>query len=1434
MANPVTSIIITAEDQTAGAFESVDTRAERTAGQLEQLAAEAAKLAQGAGTAAPELQQLADSFTTLADQQRLIAQFRGAREALEESAAALAQAQEKAQSLGKSLAESGIEGDALKARMAGVSRAVHQAKEAFQEKVLELQRVRGQLSAVGVASTEVADAQREINRALSEGGGKIEGAAQRIAQMQEQAAAAARAHADEEDRLASIIEETRQRMAAAAQQQLQAENAAFAESQQRMQAYAAQTEAINRRIETSIKDAFAGVGVRSSRELQDEIRKINADLQRLAVSNEVTAGDFDRAWKAGQARIKALENELNGVVETSSKIPTALKPVAAALTGMFAVSSLKNAASSVIEVADAYGQYASRIEHATESAAEYDLVQRRLLETAGNTYRPLAEAQELYISTADSLRNLGYNTEQALDVTDSLSYLLVTNAASADKASSAISAYSKALQSGKLDVDGWMSIMSATPTIVEDIAAATGKTTEEIRRLGATGKLAIEDLNEGLRQSVEKNKEIADSMPTTVGDAIQKLANNWSAYIGEANRAHGVTDKLSGMIVMLADNLNEVVDTAVSAGEFVVAMFGVRAVGALQAYTAQLVAATGATTALSAASTAAGAAISRMSGFLRAAGYAAIALELYDIAKAWMAIRDEENKQAAAAKNLAANQATLSERLAEISQETGVLVTSMADLNEAERQGKVHFDKLTASWKAGPAPLKELTLETERLGNAAAAMVAQFDELLNAEKNGGMEGAIAGLVKQFDGDSVAKVQGFIKALDELQRVGTLSAQQVQRTWEQAIASLNGDGLLSLVHNLRLVGEGGKQVEVAFDALIKRLGQLSPEQLQSFSAEARKAFDESRISAEKFAEANEKSLLASLDKLGVNGSVALGRVSEETRGAVQSLLNVENALDASGASAETTARTLEMSLLAALKKVQGSDDLTEIERQLQRLEASSKLGASGVSRLGDEIAAVRRRLDDAAPGINSVEEAFRNLGIRPSAELKKLAATAKESFDKIRASGTASPREIQDAFKAYAKVAIEANDGVADSSLKVQAKQAGLRIETDNTGKSVVKSAAEMKQGFSEVGDGAEETGDRVGDLKDTTEETGNEVKNLGGTADEAGDSMDGAADSAQNLGGAAKWMAEAFERGYERIGRFSEAAEQAARAAAKDANSLAEVAANIGELSKSAAAFVDGGSFSKLSAEVREFEEAARQADDEARKLRDQLETGLGSNMRPFYQALAAMSDFEASLARASAAAARTEIAMSRLDRELEKLGSNGAKGLDDLRLRLLELNGTEEEIARARAARERAELEMEQKKLQIELKKAQLEGDKDKIDLIRSEIKAYDEMLVMLGRVHEAEKNARARARKEQAEEERQQRNEERRRAREEAASAEGTTDAAPVTPAPTPAPAVTHVVELRQPDAAPARIAVQSTRDVNTLTAFLREMNTARSRTA
>ena len=307
----------------------------------------------------------------------------------------------------------------------------------------------------------------------------------------------------------------------------------------------------------------------------------DSDIQGMLVRIEATTAqlrsEMSRAESSVAQGATAIDRNLARIDESFDRAADSAQSAGALIKNALAVAVGAASVRSIIDVADSYSQMSDRMGLATSSVNEYNLVQDRLLDTAKRTYRPLSEAQELYIRTADSLKSMGYSTSQALDVMDSFSFLLVTNSAATDKASSAIDAYSKALQTGKVDADGWQSILAAMPTIVDTLSKATGRNAEEIRTLGAEGKLSLDVLTEGLQKSAHANGELADSMGVAVRDALQNLNNAFTVYIGRLNESADGTGVLAQSISLIGDNFESLANIA-----------GVVAVGAIAGYARSL------------------------------------------------------------------------------------------------------------------------------------------------------------------------------------------------------------------------------------------------------------------------------------------------------------------------------------------------------------------------------------------------------------------------------------------------------------------------------------------------------------------------------------------------------------------------------------------------------------------------------------------------------------------------------------------------------------------------------------------------------------------------------------------------------------------------------------------------------------------------------
>jgi len=283
-------------------------------------------------------------------------------------------------------------------------------------------------------------------------------------------------------------------------------------------------------------------------------------VQGMLVQIEATTAQLRRELASADQVVartaQSIDRNLEQVDSAFDTAGVAAQRAGGLMRGAFAAVAGAGLIGSIIQQVDAYGQMSDRMKAAAGSAGEYQAVQEHLLQTAQETYRPLAEAQELYIRTADVMRSLGFNTQQTLDITDSFSFLLVTNAAAADKAGSALDAYSKALQTGKVEADGWVSIQDAMPTIVTAIATATGKSAEEIRKLGVQGKLSLDDINTGLLRTVEANRKAAADMSTSVQDAMVNISNAIQTFLGGMEEQTGIVAGLANVLIALADNVD--------------------------------------------------------------------------------------------------------------------------------------------------------------------------------------------------------------------------------------------------------------------------------------------------------------------------------------------------------------------------------------------------------------------------------------------------------------------------------------------------------------------------------------------------------------------------------------------------------------------------------------------------------------------------------------------------------------------------------------------------------------------------------------------------------------------------------------------------------------------------------------------------------------
>ncbi|KRU23310.1 tape measure protein [Psychrobacter piscatorii] len=173
----------------------------------------------------------------------------------------------------------------------------------------------------------------------------------------------------------------------------------------------------------------------------------------------------------------------------------------------------------------------------------------------------------------------------------------------------------------------------------------------------------------------------------------------------------------------------------------------------------------------------------------------------------------------------------------------------------------------------------------------------------------------------------------------------------------------------------------------------------------------------------------------------------------------SVLELSDSFDVLTDSGYQTGEVLFAALNDMTNKAKNTDELQDIILMWEDLGKQGQL-------TGEDLAAgldlANERLDALTDGVNSVNEAYKVLGLTTRAEAAKQAEAYTQAYGIIKKDGEATAGQLIDGFKKYAKAAVAANGDVVTAQLKTEAAQRGLTIAVDETGRVTFEKMGQAK------------------------------------------------------------------------------------------------------------------------------------------------------------------------------------------------------------------------------------------------------------------------------------------------------------------------------------------------------------------------------------
>ncbi|RTE46583.1 tape measure domain-containing protein [Acinetobacter junii] len=768
-----------------------------------------------------------------------------------------------------------------------------------------------------------------------------------------------------------------------------------------------------------------------------------------------------------------------------------------ALVGALASLGIGLGAKELIEAADSYAMLSAKIQQSTKDSGNFEQAISGVHQIALQTNSTLDNTGALFTRLNTVAKDMGKSQQFALDMTSTVTKAIQLGGSSTQEAEAAVQQFIQAMQGGVLRGEEFNSIMEGGYGLAEALAKGLGVTTGELRKMAENGELSAERVLAALaKQKAGVDAQYAE-MPTTISNALQKIATSWQILIGEMDQANGASATVAQWLSVLADNLNivEVLLDDIGSG-FV--WFGdqlkkidpqtIEALktALLSAYDA--IKSLGATvgtvfeTTVDVINTTLGqifnfssgidSASDKTNGFTKA--LQAVNVVFGFLSDGFKAINIGINLIIGAAYDAAGafsywkSKITFGDTSAQALKDFEVMSAKAQEYYKKSADGAMEFKS------AGVEAIRQIGLtqdekNAERVANNQKALTdlkaqeaqhasdykAISDEriklqqqLVDARKSGdqsAIDAAVAGLA-ELDKKEKAYQAESKKISDE-----KIKAAQ---DWASAQIEAATKGGVALSDNAKKTIEAGVAAQglaVEFD----KTGKAIVKAIEQEAGAAVVSLDSRLAQGRKAAAA-----------LGVDLDVALNRVSEGFTTKATALDTFTKNLELMGAKGKEAA---DVTYEAWSKWLETAKSQAEIDAAKAKLLEFEKQGVFSTKQVEMGMLALKLQTQKAAEATDETTEAFKRLGIQTKEQLKLDAELALAAFNKVQASGQATADGLKQAYERVIQAAIASGDQAVIANAKAKASSLGLQVQIDETGKASVKTTQEIVDGLYNVG-----------------------------------------------------------------------------------------------------------------------------------------------------------------------------------------------------------------------------------------------------------------------------------------------------------------------------------------------------------------------------
>jgi len=268
----------------------------------------------------------------------------------------------------------------------------------------------------------------------------------------------------------------------------------------------------------------------------------------------ITSGNRDAtsSWRSQEAAVRAQGAAMQSLTST-------VGVYAAAMAGALAVGN-------VIHQADSWNLVNARLKQASTSTDDFAVSQKSLFEVSQRTGTAFSDNANLFSRSSASMREFGYSSSDVLGVTEALALGLQLSGAGAAESSSVITQFAQALGQGVLRGEEFNSVNENGDRVIRALAAGMGVARKDLKAMADQGLLTIDKVVPALISQLGVLQGEFKDLPGSVSRATTTVSNAFQAWVGGMDGATGSTKLLASAAVLVAENMDVLAASALTAG----------------------------------------------------------------------------------------------------------------------------------------------------------------------------------------------------------------------------------------------------------------------------------------------------------------------------------------------------------------------------------------------------------------------------------------------------------------------------------------------------------------------------------------------------------------------------------------------------------------------------------------------------------------------------------------------------------------------------------------------------------------------------------------------------------------------------------------------------------------------------------------------------